>query len=106
MIENVYGFVQMPIEEARSKIEKVLGLTFELGHSYDRCGDYYIFEDEHDNFQIILQENCEEDPGEWTEDKHRDMGALLYVVGKEDRVEKTHAVLVNKLMGISLLRSA
>lgn len=106
MVEYAYGFADVTIEEVRHEIEKLLGIQFEPRHSYDRCGDYYVFRDRATEVEAFLQENCEEDPGEWTENEHRELGTLLYFVAREDEVTRMHEILMRSLKSARFLRSS
>lgn len=104
MSQYVYGFAASSIEEVKQELESLLRITFEPRHSHDRCGDYYVFRDRANDVEIFLQENCEEDPGYWAEDEHRDMITLLYYSADQEGAEATNALLVNRLKGIKSLR--
>ena len=75
---DLYGLIVASLEEAKTLIEKALGISLAAHESGYHCGAYYRSGDvgaEH----FILQRNRDATEGEWAESDHSDAPFLLYV---------------------------
>lgn len=100
-IYDLYGVFVNSIEEARSLVERVIGLEFHLHESSYRGGDYFRLHDvgrEH----FILQRNYDKFEREWFEQEYREAPFILYV-NDTQRSDELHEVLT-ALPNIRLLR--
>ncbi len=98
---DLYGVHADNIEEARSSVEKALGLKLHSHESSYRGGAYFRLHDvgkEH----FILQQNYDSFEREWTEPEHSDSPFVLYV-NESPRSEDIQRALRTK-PNIRLLR--
>lgn|SRR5678815_366455 len=75
---DLYGVFADDIEDARSLVEQVLGITLQPHESGYRGGLYFRLHDvgkEH----FILQRNFDAHEEEWLEPEHTEMPFILYV---------------------------
>ena len=98
---DLYGVACSDLEEARAKVEPVLGVRLAVHESDCRCGEYYAHKrvgEQH----FILQRNYDSFENEWTEPDSQDKSFLLYV-NETDRCDGLRGAL-ERVDGVALLK--
>lgn len=90
------------LDDARKRVEKILGLSLEAHESEYHGGNYFKYSGA--GFNIVLQTNFVEDDGEPTEADFPGTTLLLYINGDEVSVNRMTATLLQN--GLKLLRSS
>ena len=98
----LYGHPSMPIEAARTQIEKVLGLTF-TEHESLYFGIYYLAQPNIDD-EFSLQFNLCPLDQEPFDQEFRDYKTLLYVT-TNNVLDKTRLSMISDIKGFKLLKN-
>lgn len=77
-VYDLYGIVCQDLEEARAKVEAVLGVPLVAHESGYHCGEYYRYKDVGEE-HFVLQRNFDSVEAEWTDPSRQDKPFLLYV---------------------------
>lgn len=97
---SLYGIEHCSLDDAKTLVEKSLGVALQAHESSYYCGDYYRHGstgEEH----FVLQSNFDEHEGEWTAPEHTTFPVLLYV-NESERPDEI-AVMLERLDQVTLL---
>ena len=100
-VYDLYGVACSDLEEARAKVEPVLGVSLVAHESDYHCGEYYGYRDVGEE-HFILQRNYDSFDTEWTEPDSQDKPFLLYV-NETDRSNELREAL-ERVDGVALLK--